>query len=258
MGNWKMNRGGPEAEDLARSVVEALGGTAPESVEVALLPPHSALAPVGRALEGTGVLLGAQSCHPGESGAFTGETAALSLAGWGCTFVLCGHSERRRLFGEDDAAVAARVAAALEAGLRPVLCVGETLEEREAGRTAGVITGQVGAGIEGLDGAAISRIEIAYEPVWAIGTGRTATPEQASEGHRMVREALSGRLDAEAAGAVRVLYGGSVNPGNAEALLSAPGVDGALVGGASLEAAGFAAIVKAAAAAGAGVADGGR
>ena len=197
------------------------------------------------------MLLGAQSCHPAAKGAFTGETAAPSLAAWGCTFVLCGHSERRRLCGEDDAAVAARLRAAMEAGLRPVLCVGETLEERDAGATAAVLARQVEAGVEGLDGGAAARVEVAYEPVWAIGTGRTASPEQAAEGHGMVREALATRLGPEAASAVRVLYGGSVNPGNAEALLSAPGVDGALVGGASLEAADFAAIVRAAAAAGA-------
>ncbi|MCK6480569.1 MAG: triose-phosphate isomerase [Planctomycetes bacterium] len=248
MGNWKMHRGGPDGADLARAVLAALGGRAPAGVEVVLLPPPTAIAPVADAIRGTGVRLGGQSCHAAEKGAFTGETAAPFLAALGCGFVLCGHSERRRLSGEDDAAVAARVRAALAAGLRPVLCVGETLEERDAGATEAVISRQVAAGTAGLDAAAAARLEVAYEPVWAIGTGRTATPAQASEGHGTAREALSRGLGAAAASAVRVLYGGSVNPGNAEALLSAPGVDGALVGGASLEAAGFAAIVKAAAA----------
>ncbi len=246
MGNWKMHHGGPDGADLARGIAAAVAALPPGNVEVAVLPPHTALAPVAGALSGTGILLGAQSCHAEGKGAFTGETAAPALAAWGCTFVLCGHSERRRLFGEDDAAVAARVRAALAAGLRPVLCVGETLAERDAGRTAEVLARQVEAAVAGLDGPAATRLEVAYEPVWAIGTGRNAVPEQAAAGHRVVREALAKGLGAAAASAVRVLYGGSVNPGNAEALLSAPGVDGALVGGASLEAAAFAAIVKAA------------
>jgi triosephosphate isomerase len=169
------------------------------------------------------------------------------LAAWKCAFVLCGHSERRTLDGEDDAAVRAKVGAALRAGLRPVLCVGETLEEREAGRTAEVLARQVAAGVAGLAAdRAGAGLDVAYEPVWAIGTGRNATPEQAAEGHRAVRESLSRAMGRDAAAAVRVIYGGSVNPGNAAALLAAPGVDGALVGGASLDAAGFAAIVRAA------------
>jgi len=256
MGNWKMHRGGPDAADLAREVAGTLEDLPPGAVEVALVPPHTALSAVAGAIGGTGLLLGAQSCHAEGKGAFTGETAAPFLAAWGCTFVLCGHSERRRLCGEDDAAVASRVRAALAAGLRPVLCVGETLEERDAGRTAGVLARQVDAGTAGLDGAAAARMEYAYEPVWAIGTGRNATPEQAAGGHRVVREALAKRFGEGAAGAARVLYGGSVNSSNAETLLSAPGVDGALVGGASLEAAGFAAIVKAAAASRAGAGGG--
>lgn len=256
-GNWKMHRGGPDAAHLARSVAAAVADPPPGDVEVALLPPATAIAAVAGALEGTGIRLGAQSCHAFGSGAFTGEVAAPFLREWGCIYVLCGHSERRRHSGEDDGAVAARLRAALDAGLRPLLCVGETIEEREEGRTTAVLARQVETAVHGLGSGDAERLELAYEPVWAIGTGRTATPEQAAEGHRTVREALARTVGEAAAGAVRVLYGGSVNPGNARALLSAPGVDGALVGGASLEAAAFAAIVRAAAGTRTGAAGGG-
>jgi triosephosphate isomerase len=246
LGNWKMHRGGPDGAELARAILREFGGRAPEGVGVGLLPPFPALAAVGAAIEGTGIRLGAQDCHASESGAFTGSVAAEMLFAWKCAFVLCGHSERRRPGGEDDAAVRAKVGAALRAGIGPVLCVGETLEEREAGRTGEVLARQVAAGVAGLGPADAARLEIAYEPVWAIGTGRTASPQQAADGHRAVRESVARSLGGDAAAAVRVLYGGSVNPGIAAALMAAPGVDGALVGGASLDAAGFAAIVRAA------------
>jgi triosephosphate isomerase len=257
-GNWKSNRGGPEGAALAKAVVEGLGGRAPEGVEVALLPPFTAIPAVAQALEGTGIATGAQDCGAGGPGAFTGFVDAGALAAWKCVYVLCGHSERRRLAGEDDAAVRAKVGAALAAGLRPVLCVGETLEERDAGRTAEVLERQASAGVAGLSPADARRLEVAYEPVWAIGTGRNATPEQAAEGHRAVRGALARSLGREAADSVRVIYGGSVSAANAAALLSAPGVDGALVGGASLDAAGFAAIVRAAVPETSGAARGGK
>ncbi len=258
LGNWKMHRGGPDGAELARSVLRELGGRAPEGVGIGLLPPFPALAAVGAVIEGTGVRLGAQDCHESESGAFTGSVSAEMLFAWKCAFVLCGHSERRRLHGESDAAVRAKVGAALRAGLGPVLCVGETLEEREAGRTEEVLARQVAAGTAGLSAADAARLDVAYEPVWAIGTGRTASPGQAAEGHRAAREALSRTLGGEAAAAVRILYGGSVNPGNAAALMAAPGVDGALVGGASLDAAAFAAIVRAAVPEASGAALGGK
>ena len=247
-GNWKMNRGGREGADLARAVVRELGGRAPSFATVALLPPFPALAAVEEAIRGSGVLLGAQDCAAEASGAFTGEVAAEMLAGWGCALVLCGHSERRRR-GEDDGQVRAKVAAARRAGIRPVLCVGETAEERDAGRTSAVVARQAKAATAGLRAEDAAGLTVAYEPVWAIGTGRNATPEEAAAGHRAVRAALAESLGAKGAEAVPVIYGGSVTPGNAAALLSAPGVDGALVGGASLDAAGFAAIVKAAGAA---------
>jgi triosephosphate isomerase len=241
-----MHRGGTDGADLARAVLREFGGRAPDGVGVALLPPFPALSAVGAVIEGTGLRLGAQDCHASESGAFTGSVSAEMLFAWKCAFVLCGHSERRTPGGEDDAAVRAKVGAALRAGLGPVLCVGETLAERDAGRTAEVLARQVAAGTAGLKAADAARLEVAYEPVWAIGTGRNATPEQAADGHRAVREALARSLGGDAASGVRVLYGGSVNPGNAAALMAAPGVDGALVGGASLDAAEFAAIVRAA------------
>ena len=257
-GNWKMNRGGPDAADLARAVLAELGGKVPEEVDAALLPPFTALGAVGAAIGKSGLLLGAQDCHPGPEGANTGAVAAEMLAAWGCALVLCGHSERRRRDVGDDKAVRDRVGAALRAGMRPVLCVGETLSERDAGKTGAVLSRQVLAGVDGLAPEESATLDVAYEPVWAIGTGRNATPEQASEGHRVVREALAEAFGRDAAASVRVLYGGSVNPGNAAALLAAPGVDGALVGGASLDAAAFAAIVRAAAPAKAGSARGGR
>lgn len=247
MGNWKMHRGGPDGADLARAVLAALGGRAPAGVEVVLLPPPTAIAPVADAIRGTGVRLGGQSCHAAEKGAFTGETAAPFLAALGCGFVLCGHSERRRLSGEDDAAVAARVRAALAAGLRPVLCVGETLEERDAGATEAVISRQVAAGTAGLDAAAAARLEVAYEPVWAIGTGLTPMPSDIAEMHAYLRKRLSDALPKDDEGErVRLLYGGSANAGNAVELLATPGVDGLLVGGASLDAEAFWKMVQAA------------
>jgi len=260
LGNWKMNRGGPDAADLARAVVKELGGRAPEGVEIALLPPFTALSTVASVLEGTGVGLGAQSCHGEASGAFTGEISAEMLASCKCAYVLCGHSERRMNAGERDSIVQELVAAVVRAGLRPVLCVGESLEDRESGREGQVIHMQVVAGIGSIPTEAVARLVIAYEPVWAIGTGRNATPEQVVEAHEIVREALLDPYGADKAAAkeVRVVYGGSVKPGNAAALLSAPGVDGALVGGASLDAAGFAAIVRAAAPETSGAALGGK
>jgi triosephosphate isomerase len=252
-----MHRGGPEGADLARALLRELGGRAPGGVEVLLLPPFPTIPAVREALAGSGVRLGAQDCHAEPEGAFTGSVSAEMLAAWGCAAVLCGHSERRGA-GEDDRAVRAKVGAALRSGLRPVLCVGETAAERDAGATEGVLARQVAAGLEGLAAADAARLDVAYEPVWAIGTGRNASPGQAADGHRAVRDAVARALGRGAAEAVRVLYGGSVNPGNAADLLSAPGVDGALVGGASLDAAGFAAIVRAAAPAKAGSARGGQ
>ncbi len=245
-GNWKMHRGGRDGAELASALVEALGGTAPAGAEVAVIPPAPALGAVADALAGSAIALGAQDCHEETSGAFTGCVATEMLADWGCTYVLCGHSERRQIFRESDAVIRSKVQAVLRAGLRPVLCVGETLEERDDGKTAEVLSRQVSEGTDGLEAADIGSLEIAYEPVWAIGTGRTATPEQAVEGHRVVRDSLAAAFGEDAAKSVRVLYGGSVKPGNAAELMAAEGVDGALVGGASLVAEDFVAIIEAA------------
>ena len=245
-GNWKMNTTPAEAVALARAVRSCLDGVSARDVDVALFPPSVSLTGVADTLDGSPVRLGAQNIHHEDSGAFTGEISPGMLSGI-CGYVLAGHSERRQLFGEDDGAVNLKVLAALRHGLRPVLCVGETLEQREAGDAARVVASQVRSGLSGV--VDIRSVVVAYEPVWAIGTGQAATPETASE---MMQGAIQATLmemfgpDAED---VPLLYGGSVNPANAAGFLSQPAIHGALVGGASLEAAQFADIVKAAIAA---------
>ncbi len=239
-GNWKMNLRLSEALSLAEAVRrEAEKGDGPDLL---LCPPFPYLVAVGNALRGSRVALGAQTLHPEPKGAFTGEVSGEMLAEVGCRFAIVGHSERRQQFGEDDAAVAARVRAAHRSRLAALVCVGETLPEREGGRTLEVVERQARAAIEATP-ADVASVTVAYEPVWAIGTGRTATVEQAVEAHqairRIVREARPSARD------VRVLYGGSVTPDTAPALLAHPEVDGALVGGASLKAESFLAIVRA-------------
>lgn len=243
-GNWKMHTRLDEAVALARAVAEATRASA-DAVEVAVIPPACFLAPVGAALADTHVGLGAQNVHPEARGAFTGELAGAMLTDVGCRYVLCGHSERRQLFGETSAYVGAKVAAAHRAGLTPILCVGETLDERERGETEAVVTEQLLAGLEGLGAEQVAATVVAYEPVWAIGTGRNATPEQAQAVHAHLRTTLASRAGEETAAAVRIQYGGSVKPDNAAALLGQADIDGALVGGASLDADSFAAIAAA-------------
>jgi triosephosphate isomerase len=236
-GNWKMHKTAPEGASLAGQLVGLL--TIPRPCEIAVCPPFPALAPVASALRGSGVHLGAQNLHPEPKGAFTGEVSGPMLAAVGCRFVIVGHSERRHIMGEDDATVARKARAALRDGLTPIVCVGETLAEREAGTTTEVLVRQVHAVYEGLGEGPARDTVIAYEPVWAIGTGRVATVEQARDAHRVVRATLD-RVVARGAGQqIAVLYGGSVNDQNAPALLGDEELDGALVGGASLEAAGF-------------------
>jgi triosephosphate isomerase len=202
---------------------------------------------VGSALAGakSNVGLGAQNMHDKASGAFTGEVAPPMLVDLGCQYVILGHSERRTLFGETDAAVNVKTKAALAAGLVPIVCVGETLEEREAGKTAAVVTGQVQGSLAGLSAAELEKVVVAYEPVWAIGTGKVATPEQAQEVHSLIRRLLAGLSSPEVAARVRIQYGGSVKPDNAADLARQPDIDGALVGGASLKADDFLGIAKA-------------
>jgi triosephosphate isomerase len=241
-GNWKMHKTAPEARALAREVragVEPLGA----SVDVAVAPPYTGLAAVAAELAGSSVGLAAQNLHWEVQGAFTGEVSAPMLADAGCRFVLVGHSERRQLFGETDESVRRKARAALAAGLHPIICVGETLPEREAGRTLDVVGRQLRAALQGLEAGDVGRLTMAYEPVWAIGTGKTATSAQAQEVHAAIRAILR-ELAPAAADQVRIQYGGSVKPENAAELMSQPDVDGALVGGASLKAGDFVQIVK--------------
>jgi triosephosphate isomerase len=241
-GNWKMHKTAAEAVQLVRELRQKLDGSA---AQVAVAPPFTALAATRQALQGSAIQLFAQNCHHEKQGAFTGEVSAPMLKDAGCDGVILGHSERRQHFGETDDWIAKKTRAALGEGLHPIVCVGETLQEREGGKTWEVVSRQVRGALGGLDAAALQKITLAYEPVWAIGTGRTATTAQAQEVHAQIRGLLRELGGAPVADAVRIQYGGSVKPDNAAELLSQPDVDGALVGGASLKAADFAAIVSA-------------
>ena len=243
-GNWKMNTSISEATQLARDLVEQLGRT--DAVDLAVCPPFVCLSAVGEALAGSKIALGAQNMFYEDNGAFTGEISGAMIKDAGCRYVILGHSERRHVIGENDELINRKIIKALADGLDVILCVGELLAEREAGRTPEVVSQQVKVGLEGASAADMSRVTIAYEPVWAIGTGVTATPAQAQEVHAMIRELLGKRYDGALAESVRIQYGGSVKPGNAAELLALPDVDGALVGGAALKADDFAAIVQAA------------
>ena len=233
-GNWKMNLHRESALALAAVLREALGSRT--DVDVAVLPPFVYLADVARALEGSPIRVGGQNCCEHAVGAFTGEVSASMLVDIGAKLVVLGHSERRHVYGESDELVQKKVRLALDAGLDVILCVGETLAEREAAATESVIGRQVTRGVAGVSPRELQRITVAYEPVWAIGTGHNATPEQASQAHAYLRGVLASLYHDGAAADVRIQYGGSVKPSNAEALLSAPEVDGCLVGGASIAA----------------------
>lgn len=241
-GNWKMNKGGTDGAELAKALVALVGQE--KGVEVVVAPPFTALTSVSAALAGSNIELSAQNLYWKDSGAFTGEISASMLLSAGCKWVVIGHSERRQFFGETDATVRQRVQAALAAGLRPIICIGELLEEREAGKTLEVCFRQTDAFAD-LLAANPGFAVVAYEPVWAIGTGKVAGPDQAQEVHAAVRDRLKA-TSLEVAEKTQILYGGSVKADNAESLLGCADIDGALVGGASLDAAGFAAIVKAA------------
>jgi triosephosphate isomerase len=240
-GNWKMNKTVREAVDLARALVPLLRDV--PGVEVAVVPPFTALAAVGETIRGTTVRLGAQNMHWEDQGAYTGEISGAMLTDLDVSFVILGHSERRQLFGETDQGVATKAKKALDLRLTPIICVGETLDEREADCAFQVVERQVRGGLSLLGPASVGGIVLAYEPVWAIGTGRTATVAQAQEMHVHIRSILGALAGAEQAGLTRILYGGSVKPSNIAELMAAPDVDGALVGGASLEAETFASIV---------------
>jgi len=235
-GNWKMNG---LLADAMTYVAELGENPAPEHVEVAIMPPFTLLHPMSGPLSEKGIRLGAQSVYFEQKGAFTGSISPLMLRDAGCHYVILGHSERRDIIHEDNALIQKKMLAAWQAGLEPILCIGEHLDEREAGQTNEVLRSQLAILEDVAEGKPLT---VAYEPVWAIGTGRTATPEQVEETHAFVHEELA-RLGCDC----RVLYGGSVNPDNAEALLATPGVEGALVGGASLKADSFMRIIEAAA-----------
>jgi len=241
-GNWKMHHGGASGVELAGAVVE-LAPSLPY-VDLVIAPPFTALAACAHECDGSRVEIAAQNVYPKDSGAFTGEISVPMLREAGCRWVIVGHSERRQHFGETDAFVARKVTAALEGGITPIVCIGETLAEREDGRTLEVVERQLRAFLETIARAA-DAVAIAYEPVWAIGTGKNAGPAEAQEVHGALRRWLA-EASAELASNTRILYGGSVKPDNAGDLLGAPDVDGALIGGASLDAASFGAIARAA------------
>ena len=240
-GNWKMHKTVHESVDFARGLLEAIGEI--DGVEVAVAPPFTALYPVAEVLSGGPIHLAAQNIFWEESGAYTGEVSGPMLAEAGCSLVVIGHSERRQYFGETDETVNRRLSAALAAGLHPIFCIGETLEQRQAGQTFEVVASQLDGGLADVGADQIESIVIAYEPVWAIGTGVTATPEQAEEVHHFIRQTLAERYGEGLAQTIRILYGGSVKPDNIRELMACENIDGALVGGASLEVESFAAIV---------------
>ena len=243
-GNWKMNGSAASSQELVAGIVA--GAPQSDSAKLLICPPFPYLAAVASQISGSRVALGAQNVSEHESGAFTGEVAPAMLRDIGCEYVIVGHSERRALYGETSFAVAAKFKAALDAGIKPILCVGETLEQRESGGTESVVEVQLGAVIDKVGIAAFKSAVVAYEPVWAIGTGVTASPEQAQDVHRHIRGVMAGH-DAEVAESTQILYGGSMKGENAAGLLAMPDIDGGLIGGASLKAGDFLAIAEAAA-----------
>ncbi len=241
-GNWKMNKTVGEAVELVRQIRASLSGAA--GVEVAVAPAFTALNAVQRELEGSPIRLAAQNLFWEEKGAYTGEISPVMLKELGCRYVIIGHSERRQFFGDTDETVNRKAKAALTHGLDPIFCVGETLREREEGKAFEVIAGQVEKGLQGITEKEMENLVIAYEPVWAIGTGKTATPEQAQGVHQFIRRRLEALYTAGTGRRIRIQYGGSVTPENVKGLMSQPDIDGALVGGASLKAESFSKIVR--------------
>jgi triosephosphate isomerase len=241
-GNWKMFKKQADAAALVAGLVPLVKDTA--GVEIVVAPVYTSLAVVQGKIAGTNINLSAQNCYWEEEGAFTGEIAPGMLVDAGCSHVIIGHSERRQYFGETDETVNKKIKAALKAGLTAIFCIGETLTEREAEKTYDVLRTQVTGGLAGIPASDLVRIIIAYEPVWAIGTGKTASDDQAQEAHAFIRGLMTGLYDQPSADAIRILYGGSVKPENVNGLMSRPDIDGALVGGASLKADSFAAIVN--------------
>jgi triosephosphate isomerase len=242
-GNWKMNTDRAGAVELAERLVARIGDI--EAVDLAVCPPFVYLSDVGKALSASTIALGAQDMFYEDNGAYTGEVSSAMLRDVGCRYVILGHSERRHVIGEGDEFVNRKVLKALADGLEVIFCVGELLEERQAGETLEVVRRQVRIGMEGVSETDARRLTVAYEPVWAIGTGVTATPDQAQEVHAMIRGLLAEAYEDDVAESLRIQYGGSVKPDNAGELLAQPDIDGALVGGASLKVEGFCAIARA-------------
>lgn len=241
-GNWKMNKHIAESVALASQLKEMVSDV--QEVEIVIAPPYTALGSVADAIKGSNVFLSAQNTFWEESGAFTGEVAPSMLKDVGCRYAIVGHSERRQYFGETNETVNKRLKAALKVSLTPIVCIGEVLEERETDKTLKVIEQQLKEGLRGLSAGEMENVVIAYEPVWAIGTGKTATPDQAQEVHQFIRKLIAEIFSEKVAEGVRILYGGSVKPDNIDQLMSQKDIDGALVGGASLKADSFARIVK--------------
>lgn len=241
-GNWKMFKTVDEAVETAKSLVSVVSGQNARDIMIA--PPYTDLFPVYQEIKNTNVALGGQNLHFEKQGAFTGEISADMLLSCGCKYVIIGHSERRQFFGETDETVNRRISMALESGLIPVVCIGENESEREEGKTNSILDKQMKNGLKDIVVKNGQELIIAYEPVWAIGTGKTATPEIAEESHAFIRETIQGVFGEEFAQSTRIIYGGSVKPGNTAELMAMPDIDGALVGGASLEAQSFAEIVN--------------
>ena len=241
-GNWKMNKTATEAAALVTEIKRDVFDV--DNVDILVCPPFTALAVVGDVIRDSNVSLGAQNMYFEDKGAYTGEVSTTMLKDCGCTHVIIGHSERRTIFNESDETINKKVKKALEANLIPVLCIGEKLKEREANKTFEVITNQLEGDLADIDSDNMKKIIIAYEPVWAIGTGKTATSEQAQEAHAFIRNLIKEKYDSSVADGIIILYGGSMKPANVEELISQPDVDGGLIGGASLEAASFVELVK--------------
>ena len=243
-GNWKLHKTNTEAVDLVQAILESIQNIPEESAEIVVMPPYTALAPVKKVIDGSRVLLGAQNLYWEKEGAFTGEISPPMLVDAGCRFVVVGHSERRQYFGETNQTVNKKIQAALSHNLIPVVCIGETLEERENNKTFEKVEKQLDEGLNEISKEQIQNMIIAYEPIWAIGTGRTAAPEQAGEVHDFIRDKLVDKYGKESGGYVIILYGGSVKPKNAYSLTREKNINGALIGGASLQAGSFAEIAQ--------------
>ena len=241
-GNWKMYKTVPESVNMVRDLVPLVSGISDR--EIVIAPVFTSLESVGKAVKGTNIKLSSQDVFWEEKGAFTGEISPGMLVDVGCSFVIIGHSERRQYFGETDATVNKKIFAALKALLTPIVCIGESLDEREKGQTFTVLERQLREGLKNITKEQMLKLVIAYEPIWAIGTGKTATPSQAEEAHIFIRKTLAGMFGGEVSDNIRILYGGSVKPENVSELMAQNNIDGALVGGASLEAGSFATLIK--------------